>query len=438
MLDCFNENENRSIHDPINTLGLDRLGRQDLAQRVLDRLCETDAGVLGIYGGWGTGKSSLLKLLCLLNEEKGKPDIYIQMIDAWKYEMTGSLFVPIISALVKFAKKEVLSAETNRKYLKRMGKMALLGASDIVLRQLGLSVEDVKKLAQDARDESAEGISYLDWEKIVDEVESTQRAFCELIQVSLNGLEKEEGYKLKRIVFCIDNLDRCAPENAINLLESVKNFLIVPGCTWVFAVDSEVIASYINKKYEDTAVNGYDYLDKIISEQYHLSLSPAVDGRNIVDILRYAAGNNFLDFDEEKIPQIPKVLVPRRLIKSAGKVSDFYKTSYAGSASFETIFHLTLLYHTWPDFYQRLSSTSRDHVCGILDNFFPTEEDLQEAKPVSQKTIRDAINLGKKYADDHDLSQFLKTAFKDYGNMKNAFVDELINGLMGLRLTGLP
>jgi predicted KAP-like P-loop ATPase len=96
-------------------------------------------------------------------------------------------------------------------------------------------------------------------------VESTQRAFCELIQVSLNGLEKEEGYKLKRIVFCIDNLDRCAPENAINLLESVKNFLIVPGCTWVFAVDSEVIASYINKKYEDTAVNGYDYLDKIIS-----------------------------------------------------------------------------------------------------------------------------------------------------------------------------
>jgi hypothetical protein len=145
-----------------------------------------------------------------------------------------------------------------------------------------------------------------------------------------------------------------------------------------------------------------------------------------------------LDFDEEKIPQIPKVLVPRRLIKSAGKVSDFYKTSYAGSASFETIFHLTLLYHTWPDFYQRLSSTSRDHVCGILDNFFPTEEDLQEAKPVSQKTIRDAINLGKKYADDHDLSQFLKTAFKDYGNMKNAFVDELINGLMGLRLTGLP
>ncbi|MBK8617949.1 MAG: hypothetical protein IPN96_12730 [Anaerolineales bacterium] len=146
-----------------------------------------------------------------------------------------------------------------------------------------------------------------------------------------------------------------------------------------------------------------------------------------------------MDFDEEKIPQIPKVLVPRRLIKSAGKVSDFYKTSYAGSTSFETVFHLTLLYHTWSDFYQRLSSTSNDHICGILDNFFSMEGDEQiEEKSGSSKIARNVISLDKKYTEDSDLSHFLKTAFKDYKKMRNVYVDEIINGMMGLRLTGLP
>ena len=72
-------------------------------------------------------------------------------------------------------------------------------------------------------------------------------------------------------------------------------------------------------------MDGNSYLDKIIPEQYHLSPSPGIDRANIVNLLRYAAGNTTLDFNEENIPQIPRVLVPRRLMKSAAKYSDFYR-----------------------------------------------------------------------------------------------------------------
>jgi hypothetical protein len=433
MVVLSNENKNLSIHDPIKTLDQDKLGRKDLAQKILDRLGQTDAGALGVYGGWGTGKSSLLNLLCVLNKEKidqtGKADIYVTIIDAWKYEMAGSLFVPIISSIVKFAKKEDLSGDAYKRYLKRMGKMALLGVSDIVLRKVGFSVEDVKNLMQDVRSES--GVSYLDWENIVDEMAKTQEAFSELIQVSLNGLEAQEGYMPNRIVFCVDNLDRCAPENAINLLESIKNFLIVPGCAWVLAVDSDVIASYVNKKYEGTAVNGYDYLDKIISEQYHLSILLSPENGGYVDeflrsiTLELPFGPQL---DWKRFAHIPRIWRPRRLIKCARTL--LFANRVTGINQLDTTFALIMLYHTWPDFYEILSYGSESHIEGVLANF----GDLETAW---SKRIK--ISINPKFITDSDLRYFIQHAFLKQSEVDpKAFIRELIFCTNDLRQVGLP
>ncbi len=437
----FNSEDNKSqnIHDPIKTVDQDVLGRQALAQTILERMRQSETGVFGIYGGWGTGKTSLLELMCGLNKAESpqfnKKNVHIEIIDAWKYEGTGNLLIPIIVKLKELSgmKEFIQCWKVMTRRVVALTGLTLIDAALKTVSSVGISdIDDLYEKIKGKEDKNYATV-LLDWEHVVTDISQEQEAFKIIV-----GLVNK-AQKCDRLILCIDNLDRCMPDKVISLLESIKLFLSVPNCTWVFAMDSEVIASYINQKYDGTCMDGYSYLDKIIPEQYHLSLSPAGDGRNIVSLLRSAAGSNFLDFNEEKIPQIPKVLVPRRLIKSAGKVSDFYKTPYAGSTSFETVFHLTLLYHTWPDFYQRLSSTSNDHVCRILDNFFPTDNNSQtEAKLGFTKAARDVILLDEKYAKDPDLSLFLKTAFNDYKDSKNNFVDELINGMMGLRLTGLP
>lgn len=43
------------------------------------------------------------------------------------------------------------------------------------------------------------------------------------------------------LLFLIDDLDRCLPEKAVEMLESIKQFLEVPGCAFVLAVDDEII-----------------------------------------------------------------------------------------------------------------------------------------------------------------------------------------------------
>jgi hypothetical protein len=441
--------DRNNIHDPI-TINKDDIERRDilerrhLAARILNRLGEDDCpSVLGIYGGWGTGKTSLLELMRGLNTAESsqfnKKKVHVEIIDAWKYEGAGNLLIPVIVKLRELSgvKEFIQCWKVMTKRVVALTGLSLIEAALKTASPIGIAdIDDLYEKIKGKEDKNYATV-LLDWERVVDDMTKEQEAF-EIIVGLVN-----KAQKCDKLILCIDNLDRCTPDKVITLLESIKLFLSAPNCIWMFAMDSEVIASYIDRKYDGTRMDGYSYLDKIIPEQYHLSLSPALDGRNIVKLLRYAAGGNIADFDfgEEKIPQIPKVLVPRKLIKSARKFADYYRMPRAGgSASPDMVFYLSLLYHTWPDFYQRLSSTSGEHVCAILDNFFPKEENSQEVRSDnSKKTIRKVIVLDKKSAEDHDLFHFLRMTFKDYGSSRNAaFVEELIDGMMGLRLTGLP
>lgn len=432
----------RDVHAPIEDEEFDFLGRKRLARKIYKRLSDDNCPhAIGIYGGWGTGKSSVLKLIYRMNDKKVQTGdgIYVKEIDAWAYELVGSLFSPIIATLKTLAEKEIVSGISAQKYMKRLRKFVLLGASDIVLRKLGLSLEDVKKLIVDAEVESADGANYLDWKNMVDDAESTRNAFEELIKVALLGLKKDGRYRSDKIVFCIDNLDRCSPENAIHLLESIRNFLSVPGCVWVLAVDSDVIASYVFKKYDDAAVDGYSYLDKIVPEQYHLSLSPTMDRDGIVKLLNSVEELNNesrISVDVEKIPQIPKVLVPRRLIKSVSKFYEYYKDPLEVSPSRDMLLKLSFLYHTWPAFYQRLSSASKDHIRGILDNFIHKKQD-KTAASLEKKTM--LVSLDAKFLDDKELVYFIQLVFDKYENEStDRYINDIIDGIRALRQVGLP
>jgi hypothetical protein len=418
------------IPDPIKELNQDIRERHGISRHILKKLAgDSPPSVLGIFGAWGTGKSSLLNLFQAINVQE-KLSLHIEIIDAWEYELTGNLFIPI----VKFLGNLAGAVPEAKGYLKRLIRFTTYAAADMGMRSLTritgseIGLEDVKTYAQNANRES----SFYDWKQLVDDIAKTQEDFAKLVACALEGTKG-----CKRLIICIDNLDRCSPENAISLLESIKNFFTVPNCVWVLALDSEVIASYVTRKYAGTAIDGYCYLDKIIPEQYHIPpISLERDIQKLSLLLDHAMGEPKLPFtltNWKNFAQIPRVLTPRRLIKTARKFHESYTTpNFKSTASQpDLVFSLILLYHSWPEFYERLSSSGVKHVGGILANY--------EIQPGHISKTYPTIPMSQAFIEENsDLRYFLQQAFLNNSEPAESIITQLTGKMRALKQVGLP
>jgi hypothetical protein len=72
-----------------------------------------------------------------------------------------------------------------------------------------------------------------------------------------------------RIVVFIDDLDRCAPEKALEVLESIKTFFDIEGFVFVAGINQKTIDTLTNKKYHDNPhIAGSEYVRKIFQLQF--------------------------------------------------------------------------------------------------------------------------------------------------------------------------
>ena len=402
--------------DPIYNIEFDHLGRYQFAQRILKRVsAEQCSPAVGLYGGWGSGKTSILNLMMTINKQDTAPLLekpLLEYIDVWPYEVSGDLALPILIQMRQWL-RDIDPAIYSVNWQRVFGVLAQLGMDVAFRKLLGVSFSEVQN--------HAERIKNL--ETLVDNIRSAQDAFCNLTQLV------SQAHQNRRIVFLIDNLDRCSPENVVRLLESVKNFLYAPNCVWVFAMDSGVVASYIDHKYEGTRMDGNSYLDKIVPEQYHI---PPISDHDISRLHRFMTavqpsnGFGLPTVDLAKIPQIPEVLVPRRLLKTAHKFYEAYTSDLpmGSGATPDMVFSLILLYNTWPAFYERFASGKAEHVRGILENFMDKE------------TIT-RIPLSEKFTKDPALKHYLNDCFIQAQDPET--VNSMLSGCMlWLRQVGLP
>ncbi len=102
--------------------------------------------------------------------------------------------------------------------------------------------------------------------------------------------EHNETQEAFRLVVFIDDLDRCLPEKAIELLEAIKLFLDIPGYLFVLGVDKEVVKKGIAHHYKhfenqgeaggnEKVISAEDYLEKMI--QLPIDLPPIEPGHKI-------------------------------------------------------------------------------------------------------------------------------------------------------------
>jgi len=186
---------------------------------------------IGIYGNWGAGKTSYMEMLRAVLDQRSDDKTF--WFNAWEYENELSLLIPLLSKLTKeLAPKSKVGVS-----LKRMSTALALSGSDILLKLVTLNTSNLSDIERYfSRYEEHIGDKYWD---IVHEIDKLKSDFRNLVNNICSDTSK--------LVIFIDDLDRCLPENVINLLENIKHFLSVEGakCVFVLGVDRNVLSAAI-------------------------------------------------------------------------------------------------------------------------------------------------------------------------------------------------
>lgn len=265
---------------------------------------------IGLFGSWGVGKSTLLKLIegeIKTNTPKDKKVICVN-INAWLFEGYEDAKAALMADLLKTIEDEETfpqqCKEGIRSLLKRIDYLKLAGTGLKKGIPLALSIASgnpmplVLNCGNDMLKafKSSEGIEeVLDFtQKFKEKFVKTQEEvdIVENVRVFREEFEKMlVEWEIDNLVVTIDDLDRCTPERIIDTLEAIKLFLSVNRTTFIVAVDERIVTYAIKKKYpkisEDTTDISKDYIEKIIQLPIRLPELSAVDIQNYLHLLVY-------------------------------------------------------------------------------------------------------------------------------------------------------
>ncbi|MBJ7544747.1 KAP family P-loop NTPase fold protein [Rhodomicrobium udaipurense] len=258
----------------------DHLGRREEAEflkkfllgRTDERAERGQSFVLNIDAPWGQGKSFFLKRFARDLEKDGYTAV---IIDAWADDHAADPLVAILAAL-----DEVLSRLTGKKRkgwadAKSQGakvawalarSTAKVGASYIISEG---GIDGIKDALNGEANQAIDGFS-----KYIDRFRENKNAVASFKKKLQTLFDQRVPEKLPLIIL-IDELDRCRPTYAVQLLERVKHLFGMPNVAFVLATNTQQLSHSVNGVYGHS-FDGSGYLRRFFDSTYTFSL-PKLD-----------------------------------------------------------------------------------------------------------------------------------------------------------------
>lgn len=239
---------------------------------------------VGVFGTWGTGKSTLLNLIEDGLKRGAREDEYIVVrFDAWLYQgfddARASLMEVIATTLIDASQRDKGLLDKARSLLERVNKMRMLGLvaevgafaagvptmgwlskgvaaiSDLVSGDGDTeSVEAVRDAGAKVKERGKELLKPAEKKTPPKEIAAFQEEFGDVMR----------GLKKTLVVF-VDNLDRCLPPQTIHTLEALRLFLFMDHTAFIVAADEDMVRHAVSRYFADPGDRHVtDYLDKLI------------------------------------------------------------------------------------------------------------------------------------------------------------------------------
>lgn len=307
---------------------------------------------IGVYGDWGSGKSSLMQMVEEKIKVEHKKDACCIRFNGWLFEgyedaktaFCGSILDALrtektIPAQVKTRITKLLKKVDGKKILMKGGSVAL----DILLTGgLGsityLTIDAITNALKDKlTNANADDIKNVLKDVLTENKNqsTSNRNDIKVFQEEFKKILDES--KIEHLVIFVDELDRCTPDTILDIFAAMRLFLFVEKTSFIIGADSRLVDYAIKSRYKNIAGNELDiskeYLEKLIQypvtipkldelelERYLTCLLLETDIDNIAecfksnDIYEPISQNKLIDSHKDKEEKIKEALVLSRII----------------------------------------------------------------------------------------------------------------------------
>jgi KAP family P-loop domain len=233
-----------------------------------------DPMVIAFDGPWGTGKSTFLRQWA---GELRKKDFPVILFDAFENDYISDAFAALAREIVelvdKNSGKEVVGADFKKEtigvgklLLKSSGKIAFKVGTKFATAGL-VSDTDIKEALNSVGEEASE--VYENYMEEILKAPIKQRETINSFKQKLSELSallspSNSDTKSLPVIFIIDELDRCRPSFALDLLEKIKHLMSVPNLHFVLGVNLDQLRESVKVEYGPN-INAHIYLQKFIT-----------------------------------------------------------------------------------------------------------------------------------------------------------------------------
>ncbi len=238
--------------------GVCQLGREIDGKKLSD-LVEgiSEPMVIALDAPWGAGKTIFLKCWVGAHELENGGTAKTVFFDAYRHDFMDDPLVGLTSAI-----SERLSTQNKKTKPLKNAKEAVSKLARPALR-MGLAVATsgateitgaIVDAGLKAGSRELTDASKTFWQK-----EDGKRAAMQSFRNALEQLASDQ-----KLVIVVDELDRCRPDYALNLLEVIKHFFDVKNVHFVLGVNLKELANSVRARY-GADVQGERYLQKFLT-----------------------------------------------------------------------------------------------------------------------------------------------------------------------------
>jgi hypothetical protein len=398
--------------------------------RLAERLDETL--VMGINAKWGLGKTILISRLEAYINLEHKEALGIIRYDAFRNDFVSDVFVSFTSAIAAYLDEEVKKVsktnptvssnikkaretvlQTGGKICKAVIKNAFVSGikhSTAGFVDLPEIMDGIETVIENTIEESAVDMAQIavdDMSKIIKERFEKSNQDIDLVTTFAEKLEnaiKETGKK--RIIFVVDELDRCNPRFSVEVLEKIKHFFPCKNILFILVYNKKQLENSV------THIYGVDkpdvYLERFINIEVALPITPSntiSDNHQIQNYTNWLVAKHELQGDwQVKMSNAvadahlfwPDDISLRTIERICTKVASYelFSNDESPYDKYLVVF-LCVLYIAKSQIYDDINKRS-----DIVANYRGVRQDIQITKENASQGIGELLDIFKKNITD--------------------------------------